>query len=193
MKQLLEKSYNVGKYFVYNDKPEFDVIECKQVHSNIVLSYTGNSLSKIEADGIIIDPKIFPNTCLAIKTADCLPILLVGEKIALIHAGWKGLANHILNHELLSCESFHSALIGPSIHDYEVTEEFKQNFSHSKNFYQKDQLYFDLQAEAKEQILNFFPNTKVEISSICTLKNIEYNSYRRDKTTKRNWNLFKIN
>ena len=195
MKKLIDLNYQEGSFYVYNDKPNFEIIECKQVHSNIVLPYQGENLKDTEADDIIIDPSLYKNVCLAIKTADCLPILLIGKRVGLIHAGWKGIANNIFEHPLLAQKNneFHTAYIGPSIHRYSVTEEFRSHFPASKNFYHKDTLCFNLQEEAKEQLVRYFPTIKVEISPICTLGNIDYNSYRRNKTKIRNWNLFKLN
>lgn len=183
-----------GTLEVYDDKPSFKAIGVDQVHSNEIVEYMGENLNKQKADGILIDPQKFSHTNIAIKTADCLPILLLGRKIAFIHAGWKGLHNKILKHHLLQKEVFHSAYIAPSIHHYEVQPDFRQNFPHSHHFYsQNDQLYFDLQKEAIEQLELYFPEIKVLNSNICTLEQDEYNSYRRNKTTIRNWNIFKIN
>ena len=70
-------------------------------------------------------------------TADCLPILLCnqdGTEIAAIHAGWRGLANGIVENTLHKMQSNPSTLlawIGPSICQrcYEVGHELEQTFS----------------------------------------------------------------
>ncbi len=190
---LLSKNFEQGILEVYNDKPDFDIIQCNQVHSARILEFMGSDLGDKEVDGIIIDPKMYQYKSIAIKTADCLPILLIGEKIAFIHAGWKGLATGILSHPKLQKIRPRKAFIGPSIHHYEVGKEFTQNFPKSTFFEKKGNSYFfNLQAEAVGQLNVNFPSIQIETSSVCTLKSIEYNSYRRDKTLKRNWNIFKL-
>lgn len=191
---LFSKKYEQGTLEIYNDKPDFDVIECDQIHSARILEFIGSDLQDKEVDGIIIDPETYHDMAIAIKTADCLPILLMGDKVALIHAGWKGLATGILSHPKLQDIKPTKAFIGPSIHHYEVGKEFNQNFPKSPHFEKKGNSYFfNLQAEAVDQLIVNFPSIQIEASSICTLKSVEYNSYRRDKTIKRNWNIFKLN
>ncbi len=59
----------------------------RQVHSaQVVVARIGLSG---EADALVTDR---PNLALAISSADCVPILLAGEnRVAAIHAGWRGL------------------------------------------------------------------------------------------------------
>lgn len=72
-----------------------------------------------------------PNTVLAIMTADCVPIILCrrdGTEIAAIHAGWRGLANRIIEETLSKMQSKPSELmawVGPAICQacYEVGDE----------------------------------------------------------------------
>ena len=130
----------------------------------------------------------------AIKTADCLPILLIGDKVAFVHAGWRGLQNKILTSSLLKNLNIKEIYIGPFIKDFEVQHNFKVEFSDAKNFYQKsNKLYFDLKKEAIDQLKNSYTEAKIDISPICTLNNTAYNSYRRNKTKTRNWNIFHLN
>lgn len=191
MNSLLTREYSQGRFEVFPDRPELNIIQVKQEHTNIVEEFTGENLKDIVADGIITTPDCLSNKALAIKTADCLPILFLGDKIALVHAGWKGLAHGILAHKLLIQESWSEILIGPSIHHYEVQPDFKENFPSSPHFSQRNKaLFFNLQAEAIDQLKELFPQSKIEDTGVCTWKNSRYNSYRRDKTKQRNWNIF---
>ena len=193
MKPLFQKEFPTGVFEFYSQEPPMKLIHVHQTHSDKIINYLGNSLSQCEADGIMLDFQKYPNITLAIKTADCLPILLLGDKITMVHAGWKGLQNNILAHKNLQLENIHTAFIGPSIHRFEVTADFKKEFPANPHFYQvKDQLYFDLQKEAQCQLSKYFPAAKVYNSNICTLENPAYNSYRNNKTLMRNWNIFKI-
>ena len=190
-KLIHEKKFLQGKFQVFDARPDFSLLESTQTHSTIILN---NPHPSEEADGILIDPNSISNLPIAIKTADCLPILLLGDKIVLIHAGWKGLALGILKSKILKDLSIKAAYIGPSIQKYQVQEDFKGHFPGSKFFYtNKDALYFNLQEEAQSQLTSLFPGIKVYNSNICTLLNTDYNSYRRDQTSQRNWNIFILN
>lgn len=194
MSRLLhEKKFNCGTFRVYQDKPDFDLTHIHQVHSNLIKEYVGYDLSEEQIDGILV-VKDKAGINLAIKTADCLPVLLIGEKIAMIHAGWKGLASNILTQDNLKNINFTQAYIGPSIYHYEVQNDFRENFPNSEFFYEKaGKYYFNLQGEAQKQLENAYPGIKVYQSDICTFTQADYNSYRRDKTTRRNWNIFTLN
>lgn len=66
-----------------------------QVHGVRVIN-TQNWQTGEEADGIYTT---IPNAICAVMTADCLPILLCdkkGQYVAAIHAGWRGLADGII-------------------------------------------------------------------------------------------------
>ena len=72
-----------------------------------------------------------PGTVLAILTADCLPVLFCsadGREIAAAHAGWRGLANGVLEQTLTQLRAPRAltfAWLGPCIgaSSYEVGEE----------------------------------------------------------------------
>jgi len=64
-------------------------------------------------------------------------------------------------------------------------------FSDSKHFKEQNFNQLDLKKSAYRQLLNEnIPNTNIDISNLCTykLKN-EFNSWRRSKTTSRQWNF----
>ncbi len=194
MNKLWNRQYKSGKFEVYSDRPNLELVQVTQKHTNKVVEFKGSDLSSVEADGIISTREALKNISLAIKTADCLPILFVGEKIALVHAGWRGLADNILSAPLLREEKWKRILIGPSIRHYEVQADFKKFFPNSNGFYSRgERLYFNLQLEALSQLESFYPEVDLEDSLVCTFENSDFNSYRRDKTELRNWNIFTLN
>lgn len=77
-----------------------------------------------------------PGTVLAILTADCLPVLFCttdGKEIAAAHAGWRGLANGVLEETLMQLRAPREqilAWLGPCIGapSYEVGEEVRVAF-----------------------------------------------------------------
>ena len=184
---VFKKELPRGQFCVYQSRPDFDLICLKQIHSTIALDE--KNCHDREADAIIGDS----STPKAILTADCLPIVLLGEKEhAIVHAGWRGLANEILKNDLIKKIKPNYAFIGPAISvlHYEVQADFKNNFSHHQNFLDRDgKLYFDLSKMACAQLLDY-PNIEIEHSEICTFSNENFHSYRRNKTTERNWNIY---
>ena len=81
-----------------------------------------------------------PGLALVIRTADCLPIVIwdpVQHVVGLMHAGWRGLVNHLpmrvisfLERLYQSCPQDLVVGIGPAIRSccYEVGREFEQRF-----------------------------------------------------------------
>lgn len=190
---LHQKEFDCGTFQVFQDKPHFELIDVHQIHSHLIVEFNGQVLADQQADGILFS-KEHRGLSFGIKTADCLPILLIGEKVAIIHAGWRGLATGILSRAELKEVHFTQAYIGPSIYSYEVQPSFKQYFPNSTCFKRKeDRIYFDLQGEAQNQLKNHYNRIKVYQSHICTFSKADYNSYRRDKTDRRNWNIFTLN
>ena len=83
--------------------------------------------------------------------------------------------------------------IGPHISakNYEVQKDFTVNFKDSSNIYTSEgKLFFNLSGEAQNQILSKYQNAIIETCNLCTFDHDDLNSYRKDKTQKRNYNLF---
>jgi YfiH family protein len=78
-----------------------------------------------QADAVITD---VPGLLIAVRTADCVPILVAGEGVvAAIHAGWRGLAAGVIPTAIAELQGRGplTAVVGPSIcmDCYEVGEE----------------------------------------------------------------------
>lgn len=141
------------------------------------------------------------NRVLAIMTADCLPIMISnkqGDEIAAIHAGWRGLADGVIESTLEMLQSPRKDLlawIGPGIcgNCYETKDDVKNTFI---NRYQQtshafinsnDKMYTNLPLLA-EIILKDSGISDVYQSQQCTYetKNSDkYFSYRRENQTGR--------
>jgi YfiH family protein len=190
MSKVLSTNLSQGTFETWTSKPETDFAHVTQVHGTEIVSI---ETLPTEADGISSSWKDLSRP-MAIKTADCLPIVIEGEKgVVFLHAGWRGLANGILARDELSLINPLQAFIGPSIHVccFEVTEDFRENFKGSAYFKNKDsKLFFDLQLEARSRLHQLYPQIKVSISPFCTSCEEKFHSFRRDKTKNRNWNLY---
>ena len=179
-----------GRFIVFNSRPDFDFLRVKQTHSDLVIPES-DCANETEGDGIIgtgLVPKL-------ILTADCVPIVLIGkEKHVVIHAGWRGLAQKIVTHELVKSINPTYAFIGPHIRPehYEVQPDFLSNFPHFSEAFTKHhgKIYFNMEYVATRQLKEAYPGIVIEDCGLCTFSNLKFHSYRRDKTTQRNWNIY---
>lgn len=79
--------------FISEKFPQLTFLKVKQTHSNICRQA---NLEFAEADAHWTAD---PNKALMILTADCMPIMIYcaqTERVAAVHAGWKGVANQIV-------------------------------------------------------------------------------------------------
>ena len=106
----------------------------RQVHGNRSLRLTAEVIGEEpEADAAFTTQ---PGVVLAILTADCLPVLLCAEdgaEIAAIHAGWRGLANGVIESclgRMRTPPQKMLAWLGPGIGaaSYEVGDEVLETF-----------------------------------------------------------------
>jgi polyphenol oxidase len=152
-----------------------------QKHTNkVIISNDYNNYSI--ADGQITNKK---NIALAVKTADCVPILLADEEnsiIGALHSGWRGARNDIIAEGIKKMQGIGAqkinALIGPCIHQhsYEVDNSFYKDFlnetSDNKKYFicgKKDNYFmFDLPSYVKD---------KLEKAKIHKIFDINRNTY----------------
>ena len=152
-------------------------VECEQIHSNKIEFVKEKKFYK-SADGLIANKK----SSLVIRTADCMPILFFARDknvIGALHAGRKGLAAGITLDlirilKLLKINSKQVFVaIGPHI---------------CKSCYE-----VDLSKVAINQLMTFgIPKDNIDNLQICTYSNPDFNSFRRDKTAKRNYSTIKL-
>lgn len=101
------------------------IVFARQVHGTNLIEHPSELR---EGDGHVVrEPGIAP----LIFVADCLPVALAGPRgVAMVHAGWRGLAGGILALGAEAVEAT-SAAIGPGIGPccYEVGDEVLEAFS----------------------------------------------------------------
>lgn len=170
-----------------------------QTHSITVKELTSPTLETLEADATITDQN---GVVCCVMTADCLPVLLTdteGEKIAAVHAGWRGLADGILENAIKKFNHPVIAWIGPAIswEAFEVGAEilpllkvegidanllFKPSISPGKWF-------ANLPLIAEHRMRNVGVS-EIFQSGLCTFTDQErFYSYRRDGITGRQASL----
>ena len=157
----------------------------KQIHSNLVLTADAPGLCG-EGDALVTN---FPGVAVAVRTADCYPILLVDTRhraVAAVHAGWRGTATHIVD---MTLEKMHArfgtspvdvhAAIGPGIGVccYEVGEEVASQFGFAAR------THLDLALENRKQLetAGIAPQN-IEALGVCTFCDAKrFFYYRREK------------
>lgn len=166
----------------------------EQTHSNRCIVAEKDTTR--QADAVITRDAKYP---LLIMTADCLPILLCdrdGTEIAAIHAGWRGLANGIIENTLAQMDCTPATMfawIGPGIcqNCFEVGDEvlhaFVKRYPFSEQSFQKNGLRMQANLpKIAEQILKAQGVSLVYHSNLCTVEQEnQFYSYRRDGETGR--------
>lgn len=158
------------------------IAHMRQVHGNRI-QYVETSGVYEECDALFTDQK---DLWLAVKTADCVPILLSSPvAVAVIHAGWRGLENDIIGGTVdalmtefgLDSHEIH-ALVGPCIsqQNYEVDGHFKEIFAdyarHVMAGTSKDKVHLDLRGIAEQQLTeNGILDLNITITPECTFDN----------------------
>lgn len=162
----------------------------KQIHSDIVRIVGSNSESIVESDAMITNEI---GLVLNISIADCAGILLydkINRVIAAVHSGWRGTSLNITNRTIMMMQNNFStepksllAYISPCAggDKYEVGEEVAKLFPNSIKDIGNDKFLFDNRLEIKSQLLRSGLKVEnIEVSSICTIVNHDFHSYRRD-------------
>lgn len=158
----------------------------KQVHSATVVDACGLAGVRGEGDALLENS---PGAVVAIKTADCVPILLVDGRhrvVAAVHAGWRGTAAGIANRAVermgerfgTAPSDLHAA-IGPSVGEccYEVGPEVASQFGIA------GRTHLDLPGINRKRLAEIgIPAERIYVSNLCTMcRPQEFHSYRRDK------------
>lgn len=164
-----------------------------QTHSNICINI---DTSPSNRDGDAAYTQQF-NKPLVILTADCLPILLSHQQepeIAAIHAGWRGLANGIIENTLAKLSrplhEYH-AWLGPAIcqNCYGVGDDLRDSFLQKYHnatacFYPSNPWNFSLTKMATHILHHYGIQHIVDVQE-CTFENSMFYSYRRQAQTGR--------
>lgn len=174
----------------------------KQVHGAVIVEAKhGRDNAAIEADGLWTKE---PGFNIAVRTADCLPVLLTdkGRTMAMaVHAGWRGLTAGILSNavNLFKEEGISTGkvtvAVGPAISrekyevGFDVIESLFQGVIGLSSFEaglciakgKKDRWFLDLQLAALVSLIKngIFPHN-IDIVQWCTFSDTSLFSYRRE-------------
>lgn len=152
----------------------------RQVHGTRLIDHRVQSPDEVvEADGHVVSR---PGLAPLVFVADCLPVALAGpEGVAMVHAGWRGLAGGILAAAAAAVEAT-TAAIGPGIGAccYEVGDEVLSAFGGLGEGVAEGRM-LDL-PEAARRLLAAAGVERVESAGLCTSCERElFFSHRRDE------------
>jgi YfiH family protein len=157
-----------------------------QIHSDICVAARGRTGPLGDGDALLDNT---PGHLVAVKTADCIPILLVDEEhraVAAVHAGWRGTVRGIVRGAVRGMrEEFGTrpaklhAAIGPGIGKccYEVAAEVAAQFGAT------GPCHIDLVEANRRQLAEAgVPDPQIYAARLCTKCGAgDFHSYRRDK------------
>jgi len=116
---------------------DFKFLFLNQIHSNVVHFIDEIPSENLDGDALITG---LTHLLLIIKTADCLPVLMVEESrkiIAAVHCGWRGTQKKVIQNALKGMEDHHGCqlssllvVFGPCIGQecYEVGQDVRKGF-----------------------------------------------------------------
>ncbi len=199
--EALQTSIQVGE--VTTCPPSFPFVgSLKQIHSTRVVIFDSPVKAGLIPDGAgdaLITNQ--PEFLLVVRTADCVPVLLVNHKIGVvgaIHAGWRGAVGGIVPQTIQACaEQFGAEVsqmhlaIGPSIGpccyevDAPVIEPLQANYPDWRGVLQESSPrkgMLDLKKLIWHQVLaSGVPEHQVDRVDYCThCREDLFFSYRRD-------------
>jgi YfiH family protein len=158
----------------------------RQIHSATCVPAAGRHGMLGEGDALLENT---PGSVVAIKTADCLPILLVDDRhraVAAVHGGWRGTVAGIAQRAVEAMRAqfgsvpgdLHAA-IGPGIGEccYEVGPEVAAQFG------RQGRAHLDLTEANRRRLMDAgVTPERIYASNLCTMcRADEFHSFRRDK------------
>ena len=167
-------------------QPPESLATLRQIHSDIAV-YADRAGCMAEGDALLTDK---PGQTVGVKTADCLPILLVDGRhrgVAAVHAGWRGAVSCIAQKTLEAMaarwnsrpEDLHAA-IGPGIGPccFEVGPEVAVQFGKAP-----ERARIDLPEFIRRQLLAAgVPERQIYVAGLCTACHPDlFHSFRRDR------------
>ena len=168
-------------------------VTLRQVHSDRVWRADGLADRQQEGDALVTDEV---GQSIAVRTADCLPVLLLDAQkraVAAVHAGWRGTASQILQRAVEALQAHYGthpadvlAAIGPCIRPccYQVGPDVAARFaSYLAAAHSRDgQHYLDLAVVNRLQLQAAgLPAQQIFDSGLCTsCLAADFFSYRRD-------------
>jgi hypothetical protein len=198
----VENIYENRRRFLAVFDGDFKLALAWQVHGDtirIVKTVDDIGDSELRADAVMSD---MHGVLAAVKTADCVPVLIGDPKsgaFVAVHAGWRGTAQSTVKKAVTKLRETYSsnpidmiAAIGPaaSCRHYEigreVIEQFAANLSQSEKYFsptREGHAFVDLHAANHDQLFDAgVLSENIFTAPFCTMERSDlFFSYRREK------------
>lgn len=203
-----ENIYENRRRFLRLFEGEWTLAGCWQVHGADI-RVVRSAAEAMPKPGVLGDDQYCdalvsntPEVLLAVKTADCVPILIgdpLTRAFAAVHAGWRGTSASIIQHAVEKLEQEYGsaaanmrAAIGPAANAccYEVGMDvisiFKERFPGAAELLtgtRDGHARIDLHRANREQLISAgLSSDKIHLAPFCTMdRNDLFFSYRREK------------
>jgi YfiH family protein len=187
--------------------PNYEFCFAKQVHGCTVTPGDPKVAPKDRPEADVLWTSQ-PGRAVVVQTADCVPILLASHsKVCAVHAGWRGVANQIVNAVHRKVPDFNPlyAVLGPHIQakSFEVGPDVAEQLSgavpppHDKKSVRSlgssGKPHIDLNLLVRLQLHSTFDGLALESCNIDTLSDARFCSYRRDGSGGRQFSFVVIN
>ncbi|MDD5216361.1 MAG: peptidoglycan editing factor PgeF [Methylococcales bacterium] len=189
LEQVLENRHHLKKALNLPVEPFW----LEQIHSNTVVEANAGLILP-KADASFSTQK---NVVCVVMTADCLPVLMCsknGEKIAAIHAGWRGLESGIISKTVEALKTKELTVwLGAAIgaQRFEVGDDVRDAFLKKSADYAEA-----FQENGSQWLADIYQLARIELEHLgitdvfggefCTVTDADrFYSYRRDKKTGR--------
>lgn len=188
---------------IENHYDQFDFKTLKQTHSDIVVNVDQENINNDTSGDALVTGKA--NTALIIKTADCMPIMMLDQKtqtIAAVHAGWRGVENQITLKTLQKINPISNSVeifIGPHLqqNSFEVDLDVKDQLL--KSLYNSISDLSVVKETGHKYNINLIEIVKSQVAQNCvaqyhilnkdTLTDLNFHSFRREKNSSRNYSF----
>jgi YfiH family protein len=183
-------------FFTREGEPK-DLVTLKQIHSDkvVVVNNAWPAEQQPEGDALVTNKS---DILIAVKTADCVPILFASknrEVVGAAHAGWKGAIGGVIEATIAEMEKLGAdkgeivAVIGPCIGpaSYEVSEGFEKPFLDQDKLNAKffraanrpGHLMFDLPGYVQDRLQKAGVGTVYDVKRDTLSDEDTFYSYRR--------------
>jgi polyphenol oxidase len=198
-----ENIYENRRRFLKLFEGDWTLTSCWQVHSADVRVVLDRGDARHDTEHCDALTTIAPNILLAVKTADCVPVLLGDARtgaVAAVHAGWRGTLASIVARTLERMNETYGttaadvrAAIGPAAGACcyevggEVIEAFHERFPEAAEWFtptRAGHAHVDLQRANRDQLIAAgVPAEAINIAPLCTMCRTDlFFSYRREKS-----------
>lgn len=152
------------------------------------LAESGGNMCRFREGDAVLAPAASPHSvAFGVMSADCVPVIVRGETgWALIHAGWRGLANGVISKTVgklgvpveaavFPCAGGDAYEVGPEVVSAIGATAVCRPQPHREGLF-----LLDTAGTAIKQLRAISPSLQVASSGLCTITDTRFHSYRRE-------------